>query len=85
MKEVIFMFNNKYNELLTGILIAAIVGIVGLIVFFGWSVFNKYYLNANANKIVDLFEEEANKNKQEEEEPERTQIGDVEDSNSIYR
>jgi len=28
------MFNNKYNGLLTGLLIVAIIGIVGIIAFF---------------------------------------------------
>lgn len=79
------MFNNKYNGLLTGLLIAAIIGIVGLIGFFGWSVFNKYYLNSNANKVVDLFEEEAKKDNPDEEEGERTEIGGVEEGDSIYR
>lgn len=78
------MFNNKYNGLLTGLLIAAIIGIVGLIGFFGWSVFNKYYLNSKAEDAVDLFEQEVNKKPSEEDEGERQQIGDVEGSGSIY-
>lgn len=79
------MFNNKYNGLLTGLLIAAIVGIVGLMGFFGWSVFNKYYLNSKAEEAVSNFEEEVKKDKPTEDEGNRTQIGDVEGSGSIYQ
>ena len=78
------MFNSKFNGLLTGLLIAAIIGIVGLIGFFGWSVFNKYYLNSEAHKIVDNFEEFVGDNKEKEEEGERLTIGDVENGDSIY-
>lgn len=77
------MFNSKFNGLLTGLLIAAIIGIVALIGFLGWSVFNKYYLNANANEVVENFEASVN-DKNEEEEGNRTTIGDVEDGDSIY-
>ena len=78
------MFNNKYNGLLTGLLIVAIIGIVGLIGFFGWSVFNKYYVNSKAEDTVDLFEAEVKKETPEDE-GDRSQIGDVEGSGSIYQ
>lgn len=77
------MFNSKFNGLLTGLLIVAIIGIVALIGFLGWSVFNRYYLNANANEVVENFEASVNK-KDEEEDGDRTTIGDVEDGDSIY-
>lgn len=77
------MFNSKFNGLLTGLLIVAIIGIVALIGFLGWSVFNKYYLNANANEVVENFEASVN-DKNEEDDGNRTTIGDVENGDSIY-
>lgn len=78
------MFNSKFNGVLTGLLIVAIIGIVALIGFFGWSVYNKYYLDAKAKGAVDAFEQATNKNPSNEDEGERGQIGDVEGGNSIY-
>lgn len=78
------MFNSKFSGLLTGLLITAIVAIIGIIGFFGWSVFSKYYLNAEANKIVDAFENINNNPDNEEEDGERLTIGDVESGDSIY-
>ena len=80
------MFNSKFNGLLTGLLIVAIIGIVALIGYFGWSVYNKYYLNAEAKNVVDAFEEAVgNKNEVKNEDGERTEIGGVEGGNSIYQ
>lgn len=79
------MFNSKFNGLLTGLLIVAIIGIVALIGYFGWSVYNKYYLNAEAKNIVDSFEQSvSNRNEVNNETGERTEIGGVEGGNSIY-
>ncbi len=79
------MFNSKFNGVLTGLLIAAIIGIIILIGFFGWSVFSKYYLNSNANEFVDNYEQiTGNNTVNNEEEGNRGQIGSVEDGESIY-
>lgn len=79
------MFNSKFNGLLTGLLVVAIIGIIALIGFFGWSVFNKYYLNAEANRVVENFENFVDKdNDNNDEDGDRLTIGDVEDSDSIY-
>ncbi len=77
------MFNSKFNGLLTVLLIIAIVGILALIGYFCWSVFNKYSIESDANKVVDSFEQMTS-NKKPEEDGDRGQIGDVEDTNSIY-
>lgn len=85
------MFNSKFNGLLTGLLIVAIIGIVILIAYFGWSVYNKYYLNASAKDAVDAFDTVAgeenntnNTNSVTNEVGERGEIGGVDSSNSIY-
>lgn len=38
------MGSNKYSNLLTVLLIVAIVGIIGLAIFLGIDIYNKYYL-----------------------------------------
>lgn len=83
------MFNSKFNGMLTILLIITIIGIIILISFFGWSVYNKYYLNTEAKKAVETFEQIAVENNKTEkpkddEDGERTQIGGVEDGNSMY-
>lgn len=79
------MFNSKFNGLLTGLLIAAIIGIVVLIGFFGWSVYSKYYIDSKAKEMVDEFEQTAGKNENiVQEDGNRAEIGGVEEGNSIY-
>ncbi len=85
------MFNSKFNGLLTGLLIAAIVGIIALIGYFGWSVYNKYYINAGASDAVDAFEHQIGQNnntvtppQESNVEENREQIGEVGEGNSIY-
>lgn len=81
------MFNSKFNGLLTGLLIVAIIGIVALIIYFGWSVYNRYYLNASAKNIVNSFEEFTGNNKNNnkvEEGGDKEKIDGVGDGNSIY-
>lgn len=87
-KEGIYMFNSKFNGLLTILLVIAIVGILGLIGYFGWSVYNKYYIDASAKNVVNAFEQVAQNNKKNEvqnESQERNEIGDVAGGNSIYQ
>ncbi len=79
------MFNSKFNGLLTGLLIAAIIGILILIGFFGWSVYSKYYIDSKAKDMVDTFEQTAGKNENTvEEDGNRAEIGGVAEGNSIY-
>ena len=57
MKEVIFMFDSKYNNLLTVLLIVAIIAIIGLLGYLGYSMYNQYYLDSASRNIVDAFEQ----------------------------
>lgn len=75
------MFNSKFSGLLTGLLIVAIIGIIALIGYFGWSVYNKYYLDSQAQDAVESFEKNTGT---VEDEGDRAQIGDVEGTPSIY-
>ena len=59
------MFNSKFNNILTVLLVVAIIGILVLIGYFGFSVYNKYRLNAEAKKAVDAFEEISSTQKNE--------------------
>ncbi len=38
------MFNSKYSNLLTALLIIAIIAIVGLLIFLGIDTYRKYYI-----------------------------------------
>ena len=79
------MFNSKFNGLLTGLLIIAIIGIIALIGYFGWSVYNKYYIDGEAKNIVDSFEQTVgNRNEVNNEDQNRAEKGGVEEGNSIY-
>lgn len=80
------MFNSKFNGLLTGLLIIAIIGIIALIGYFGWSVYNKYYIDTGAKDAVDAFEQTvANKPTNNNETVDRVEIGGVDEGNSIYK
>lgn len=50
------MFNSKFNGALTALLVVAIVGILALIGYFGWSVYNKYYIETSAKDAVNAFD-----------------------------
>lgn len=85
-KEVIYMFNSKYNEFLTVLLVIAIIGILALLGYFGWSVYNKYYINAKAEEAASGFETSVgNKDNNNNDDGERIDIGNVEDGESIYK
>lgn len=74
-----------FNKLLTVLIVIAIIGIIALIIFFGWSTYNKYYLNANANEAVSDFEEYVKKDKEKQEgNQEGLEIGGLEAGSSIY-
>lgn len=74
-----------FNKLLTVLIVIAIIGIIALIIFFGWSTYNKYYLNANANEAVSDFEEYVKKDKEKQDgNQEGLEIGGLESGSSIY-
>ena len=50
------MSNGKYSNLLTGLLILAILAVVGLLIFFGIDLFNKFYLDKEVSKGADQFD-----------------------------
>ncbi len=50
------MFNSKYSNILTIVLIVGIILIIGLLVYFGIDIYRKYYSN-NENEIADTFEQ----------------------------
>lgn len=54
------MFNSKYSKTLTVILIVVIVGIVGLLIYFGIDVYRKYYIEQASGDAVEEFEEQIN-------------------------
>lgn len=50
------MFNNKYSNLLTVLLVIAIIGILGLFVFLGIDIYNKYYIQKADSQGVSQFD-----------------------------
>lgn len=50
------MFNSKYSKTLTVILVAVIITIVGLLIYFGIDVYRKYYIEQAAGEAVGEFE-----------------------------
>ena len=50
------MRNSKYGKFLTVLLIIAIIAIVGLLIFFGIDMYQKYYLDSQAEKVLEQFE-----------------------------
>ena len=82
------MFNSKFNNVLTILLVVAIIGIIILIGYFGFSVYNKYKINADAKNIVDAFEEVSNSQKNEiprENVVDRGDLGSLDGNSTIYQ
>lgn len=50
------MFKNKYSNVLTMFLVILIVAILGIVIYFGYSVFNAKSINTNASSVIDEFE-----------------------------
>lgn len=48
--------NSKYSKLLTVILIVAIVIVVILFAFFGYEIYNKYYVEKQTSDMLDVFD-----------------------------
>lgn len=54
------MFDNKYSKVLTVVLIVVIIGVIGLLIFFGIDVYRKYYIEKESTDTVSKFEEQIN-------------------------
>ncbi len=85
------MFNSKFSNMLTVVLIVSIVLIIALIGFFGYSIYNKYYINHKADEVVDLFQQQTSTQKPNNSNKNNTTledgnivIGGVTEGNSIY-
>lgn len=49
------MFNSKYGNLLTALLVVVIIAIIGLLVFFGYDAYQKYFITKDTGEFVDSF------------------------------
>ncbi len=56
------MFDSKYSNLLTAILVIIIIAIIGLLIFWGIDTYTKYYITKEASDAVDKFEDEVKNN-----------------------
>lgn len=56
-KENNFMFNSKYSNFLTIVLVIVIVAIVGLVIFLGYDMYRKYYIEKEAEDFLSQYEE----------------------------
>lgn len=54
------MLNSRYNKVLTVILVIVIIAVIGLLVFFGYDVYKKYYIEKESDKVVSRFEGQLN-------------------------
>ena len=52
------MFNNKYSNVLTILLIIVIIAILGLILFLGYDMYRKYYIDKDASDFMERYEEQ---------------------------
>ena len=56
------MFNNKYSNILTMILVVLIVAILGIIGYFGYDIISSKAVNSNAQAALEEFEKATKKN-----------------------
>lgn len=54
------MFNSKYSNVLTIILIIVIIAILGLVAFLGYDIYKKYYIEKEADDFMERYEDELN-------------------------
>lgn len=54
------MFEKKYGNFLTIILIIVIIAIIGLLAFFGYDIYRKYYIDKDAQEAVSGFDSSRN-------------------------
>lgn len=50
------MFNSKYSNVLTGLLIVVIIIIIGLLGFLGYDMYRKYYIDKDADDFLSEYE-----------------------------
>ena len=50
------MFSGKYNKFLTVILTITIIAIIGLVAYFGYDMYRKYYIDKEAQEALDDFD-----------------------------
>lgn len=53
-----FMFNSKYSNVLTIVLVIVIIAIVGLVIFLGYDMYRKYYIDKEAEDFLSQYEEQ---------------------------
>lgn len=51
------MFESKYSKVLTILLIVVIIAIVGLLIFFGYDYYQKFFVTKEASKFVENYEQ----------------------------
>ncbi len=52
------MFNNKYSNVLTILLVIVIIAILGLIAFLGYDIYRKFYIDKEAKDFMERYEEQ---------------------------
>ena len=74
------MFESKYSKVLTVILVIVIIAILGLLGFLGYDLYQRYFLENDAEAFVENYEKDIDEdeNKEEEEPKEDENPGDVE-------
>ncbi len=59
------MFNSKYSNLLTALLVVVIIAIVGLLGFFAYDAYQKYFVTKDTGEFVDSFAQDIDVNNDE--------------------
>lgn len=52
------MFNSKYSNVLTIVLVIVIIAILGLITFLGYDIYRKYYIDKDAEDFMERYEDQ---------------------------
>lgn len=52
------MFDSKYGNVLTALLVVVIIAIVGLLGFFGYDAYQKYFITKDTEEFVDSFSQD---------------------------
>ena len=52
------MFNSKYSNVLTIVLVIVIIAIIGLVAFLGYDMYRKYYIDKEAEDFMAQYEEQ---------------------------
>ncbi len=50
------MFNSKYSNFLTVLLVIVVLAIIGIIIYLGYDIYNKYYTNKDAEEAISQFD-----------------------------